>query len=120
MFHFFFLLRIGLVWKKDNFGYCLFFSEKGGIVTDVVTLYSTVTGVFVHFLMCCGRLRYSVMCSNATMCDLCSESAGSCARVNIWRRPTTAFVRDGRTPLTFVVLCCLVLSSVRSTERRFT
>ena len=96
MFHFFFLLRIGLVWKKDNFGYCLFFSEKGGIVTDVVTLYSTVTGVFVHFFMCCGRLRYSVMCSNAKMCELCLESTGSCARVNIWRRPTTS-LRERRT-----------------------
>ena len=106
--------------EKRQFWVLSFFSEKGGIVTDVVTLYSTVTGVFVHFLMCCGRLRYSVMCSNATMCDLCSESAGSCTRVNIWRRPTTAFVRDECTPLTFVVLCCLVLSSVMSTERRFT
>ena len=88
-------------------------------MTDVVTLYSTVTGVFVHFLMCCGRLRYSVMCSNATMCELCLESTGSCARVNIWRRPTTSF-RERRTQLVSVVLCCLVLSSVRSTERRFT
>ena len=88
-------------------------------MTDVVTLYSTVTGVFVHFLMCCGRLRYSVMCSNAKMCELCLESTGSCARVNIWRRPTTN-LRERRTQLASVVLCCLVLSSVRRTERRFT